>query len=130
MSIENEIVEKLKDIFGVEVTFDLQSAAQEQAKLWVEIETPRVRITSGIQTARVTGTAIMYAQNEKATLGMMARAIEVAPESLTKNFFFEEPDGNSREYRNIVGRGFRFTYFFRGQFNPPAGTISEVDFKE
>lgn len=130
MSVESELKRLFESIFNVPVTFDLQSSAQEQMKLFVEIDSPQIKISSGVQHAVLTGSATLYAPSEQAKIGFLTHAIEVARPELTKDLFFEEVDGNSRQYRDIVGRGFRFTYFFRSQFNPPGGTIESVDFKE
>lgn len=128
--MENELLEKLEAIFGMKASYDLPSSAREQNVLFVELEQPTTRFTGDMEHTRVTGSAVIYSPSEKNRMGSFAKKIDAAPTDLTKDFFFSEVDSNTRMFRDIVGRGFSFTYFFRGQFNPPSGKITEVEFKE
>lgn len=126
---ENELKDKLKSIFLVsEVSFDQPSEVKEQDKLWVDISDMKQTVKDGKVEGRIIGKAYMYGQSSKLTLGFFIQRIIKADSSLTKDFFFENLDSNTKYYQNLVERGFDFVYFFSGQYDPDIGTITRVEF--
>lgn len=129
---EKELADKFKAIFKCkDVTYDepgiKPDAAREQEVLFVEVENPKFTFKDGGVRAMVTGKAVMYGRNDALTFGYFAKGIAEAPASLTKDLFFKDMEGNARRFRDIVERGFSFTYFFNSQYDPAIGTITSVD---
>lgn len=124
---ENELAEKFKQIFAVEkVTYDTPGESREQKTLWVEIEQPKFSFKDGRVKAMVTGNAVIFGRNDALTFGFFAKAIANAPAELTKDLFFSDFEMNTQRFRDIVQRGFSFTYFFDSQYDPAIGTITSV----
>ncbi len=125
---EKELAEKFKAIFSVEeVDFDTPSESKEQNKLWIEIENPKFSFKDGKAVAMVTGNGIMFGRNDALTFGFFSKAIAKADNSLTKDLFFFDFETNTQRFRDLVQRGFSFTYFFNSQYDPATGTITSVD---
>lgn len=125
---EQELAEKFKAIFQVkEVNYDTPGESQEQNTLFVEVESPKFTFKDGRALAMITGNAVMFGRNDALTFGFFAKAIAQAPDSLTKDLFFSDFETNTQRFRDIVQRGFSFTYFFNSQYDPDIGTIEELD---
>jgi len=124
---EKELAEKLKAIFKVkDVTFDAPGESREQDKLFIEIEEPHFRFTDKKARALVTGKGTMFGRNDALTFGFFSQAIALAPHSLTKDLIFRDFETNTLRFRDIVERGFSFTYFFNSQFDPAVGNMAGV----
>lgn len=129
---EKELADKLKSIFKcTKVTFDEPGPkvdmAKEQGTLFVNVEMPKFTFSDGRVKAIVTGSASMFGRNDALTFGYFATSIEEAPYDLTKDLFFSDFEANTKRFRDIVERGFSFTYFFNSQHDPDIGTITSVD---
>lgn len=124
---EEELAEKFKAIFGVEkVSYDTPGESKEQKTLWIEIEQPKFSFKDGRSKAMVTGNAVMFGRNDALTFGFFSKCISKAPAALTKDLFFTDFEANTQRLRDIVQRGFSFTYFFSSQYDPAIGTITSV----
>lgn len=124
---EKELAEKFKAIFPVKkVTYDVPGESREQDCLFIEVEQPKFTFKDGKAKAMVTGNAVMFGRLEDLTFGFFAKAIAKAPNALTKDLFFSDFEANTQRFRDIVQRGFSFTYFFNSQYDPAIGTITSV----
>lgn len=127
---EKELAEKMKAIFGVDdVTYDAPGDSREQKKLFIEIEEPNFRITDKKARAMVTGKGTIFGRNEVLPFGFFSQAIAKAPNALTKDLIFRDFETNTQRFRDIVERGFSFTYFFSTQHDPDVGNMTSVDIK-
>ena len=125
---EQELIDKFKAIFGVEkVTYDTPGESREQNCLFIEIENCSSSVTDGEAGGTVTGNAVIFQKHSAIPFGFFTKAIARAPNALTKDLFFFDIEKNTQRYRDLVQRGFSFTYFFNSQFDPPTGTITSVD---
>lgn len=125
---EKELSDKMKAIFDVkEVTYDTPGDSREQDILWIEIENPKFNFSDKKAKAMVTGKGTMFGRNDALTYGFFSQAIAKAPNALTKDLFFSDFETNSNRFRDIVERGFSFTYFFNSQFDPAVGNMTSVD---
>lgn len=124
---EKELSEKFGKIFNVaKVTYDSPGDSQEQGCLFIDIDSANPTIKDGKALAIVTGNAFMYAPADKLPFGFFGKAIRKADIALTKDLFFFNIENNSQRFQNIIQRGFSFTYFYRGQFDPEIGTITGI----
>lgn len=124
---EKKLAETMKEIFDVkEVTFDTPGDSREQNILWIEIEQPKFTFADKKVKALVTGKGTMYGRNDALTYGYFSKCIAKADNALTKDLFFSDFETNSNRFRDIVERGFSFTYFFNSQYDPDIGTITSV----
>lgn len=130
MNIENSLSQKLKNIFGVpRVTFDLENAdAMEQETLFVQLQQNKSSFGDGVERAKVSGTAFIYAQQKKFPLNFMAKRIKNAEPEDVKPFFFTDLEETDLVFQNLVRRSFSFIYYFSGQYDPDNGMIEEIDF--
>jgi len=111
------------------MTFDRPDPqAPEQNILFIDLGDVRSSVRNGTEFHRVEGRGFVFVQNEKMPVGMFARQIQLAPAELTNPFFFFNVDSSTAVYLNIAQRGFEFRMLYSGQFNPPAGTITSIDF--
>lgn len=125
---DKEIQDKLQAIFGIDkVTFDQPSDAREQNCIFVEIESTKNSIKDGKAVAMVTANCTIYGQREKIPFGFISKRIQKADHALTKDFFFQDLETNSKIYQNLVQRTFSFIYFFTSQYDPEIGTITSID---
>lgn len=125
---EKELEDKFKAIFGVEkVTYDAPGESREQNCIFVEVETPKFSFKDGRAVAMITGNGTMFGRNDALTFGFISGAIAKAPNALTKDLFFFDFETNTLRFRDIVQRGFSFTYFFDSQHDPALGTITSVE---
>jgi len=134
--MEEHLKELFKKIFQVQkATFDTwdpgDDSVREQKCLFIEIESSKVAFRKQSELQLVQGSAMIVARAEELPIGYFAKAIEKAGSSaegdLTKDLFFFDFETNNRRFRDIVVRGFSFHYFFRGQYDPDAGSIESVE---
>lgn len=124
---KKELEDKFKKIFNVEkVTYDAPGESHEQGCIFVDIDTCNPTIKDGKALAIVTGQAYAYAPSDKLPFGFFMKAIKKADPELTKDLFFFNIENNSQRFQNIIQRGFSFTYFYRGQFDPEIGSITGI----
>lgn len=124
---EKKLQDTLKAIFDVkEVSYDAPGESREQNILWVEIEEPKFTFADKKVKALVTGKGTIFGRNDSLTYGYFSKCIAKADKSLTKDLFFSDFETNRNNYRDIVERGFSFTYFFNSQYDPDVGTIESV----
>lgn len=121
--------ESLGRIFGIDkVSFDLPAEdAQEQEGLFVKVDKVVSRIDKGVAVARVSGSFAVFAQQAKMPFGYFSKRIAAASQEDTTSFFFYNLEQNERYYVNLVERSCSFIYFWRGQYDPDAGQITEVN---
>lgn len=122
----------MKKIFGVsKVSYDMPGPqslnAVEQECLFLNVTMADNSFKDGIANAMVTGTGLIRGRAEKLPFGFYSKAIQKADYSLTKDLFFSDIEGNKLIIKDIIERGFSFTYFYSGQYDPPAGTIDGID---
>lgn len=126
--LEDSLKKAFQDIFKIKkVTFDDPGAALEQDTIWVTIENSNPKIQDSKEIYRATGSVVIYAPNEQLPFGFVAKAIKQASNELTKPFFFSNVENNTKTYRNVIGRGFDFVYFYHRQYDPNKGNITSVD---
>jgi hypothetical protein len=119
---------KLKAIFDIpKVEFGLMGDAREQKCLFVEIDRSRNVIKEGIQRSRVTGRLVMNAQAGALPYGYFSKCIERADKDLKRDFFFFDLEENVLTFRDNVQRSLAFVFFFVGQYDPEAGTITSIN---
>lgn len=124
---EKQLADTMKAIFDVkDVTFDQPGESREQNILFIEIDQPKFNFADKKVKAMVTGRGTMFGRNDSLTYGYFAKCISKADNALTKDLFFTDFDSNSNRFRDIVERGFTFTYFFNSQYDPDIGTITSV----
>lgn len=118
---------KLKKIFSVDkVTYEAPGESREQECIFINVETASGHAKDAKYVARITGTCQMFGNADKIPFGFLSKAITKADSELTKDFFFEDIEGNTKYIGNIVQRSFSFVYFFRSQFDPKIGIINEI----
>lgn len=126
---EKQLENQLKAIFGVKkVTYDTPGETAEQDCLFVEVENSWNTFKDGRSLSKVTGNAVLFAQNDKVSFGFFSKAIAKASPSLTRNFAFFDFEENTKRFRNLVQRSFSFVYFFDSQYDPETGSITSVNF--
>lgn len=124
---EKELETKFKKIFGVEkVTYDSPGESLEQGCLFIDIDNCKNTIKDGKAVAMVSGNVSLYGVAPKMPFGFFSKAIRNADPELTKDLFFLDIETNTQRIRDLVQRGFSFIYFFRGQYDPAIGTITNV----
>lgn len=127
---ERKLADRLQRIFGWPVKYGQPSESQEQETLFVDIEINRGRVKDKKATARVTGTAYVYANYERVPFGYMAQRIDAAEPEDTKDLFFFDVDANTKTLVNLVQRSVSFVFLFSGQYDPDDGTITSIELEE
>lgn len=127
-----EMQAKLSRIFGLrKTTFDAYSDSFEQDTLFIQVLEANSRATTKNQTARVTGTLIVFSQMDKMPYGYFAKKIEQASGDDTKDFFFYDidvsPANSPARVQNISERRVSFVYLYKAQYDPEHGTITSVE---
>ena len=126
---ETKLADQFKTIFGVKkVTYDTPGESSEQDCLFIEVENSWNTFKDGRVLSKVTGNAVMFAQNDKLSFGFFSKAIAKAPHSMTRNLAFFDFEENTKRFRNLVQRSFSFVYFFDSQYDPETGKITSVNF--
>lgn len=126
-----ELSDKFKSIFGLaKVTYDMPGVdAKEQDCLFVSIEKWRPVVNKGRIRGMAYGKGFMYGPNDKIPFGFFTKAIFQASHDLTKDIFFYEIESGQNLFLNIGQKGFSFVYFFNGQYDPNAGSITSIGFE-
>lgn len=125
---ERDMQDKFERIFELnKVVFDEPGASEEQECLFVEIEQNTSRIQDTFYVAKITGTATLFGQNNKLPVSFFAKKIAKADPDDKGDFFFFNIDENTRRFKNIVQRSFSFVYFFKNQYDPNKGEMSELE---
>ena len=131
MSIESSLKERLERIFDLKkVTFSRPSDSREQDYLFIEVESTRMSVKWGREVARVRGKCHIFTQADKCPIGFISKRIALADRDDTKDLFFFELEEAALYFGNLVERSFSFVFFFDGQFNPDAGTITSITLSE
>lgn len=129
-----ELEKKLKEIFGVAVSFNEPGESHEQNILFVEINSATERITKGQAYARVEARIYMFAQPSALPFGFFAKRIQAAARATTQPFFFFDVDtivGNSpARMLNLSEVMARFVYLHSSQYDPNHGTMPEPEWSE
>lgn len=125
---EKDLSDCFKKIFGFKkVRFEQPGESQEQECLFVDIDIVDSRIKDKRYIARVTGSALIYANSDKLPFGFFAKCIDKADAALKKDLFFTEIEANSKTFQNIAQRTFSFIYFVNKQFDPEKGQITSIE---
>lgn len=125
---EAQLKSDLESIFKFKLgaTYQTPSDAQEQEKLFIQIDLSRNNVREKLMSSRVEGRLLVYANADKFPHGYFEKCIAEAPSELSRKFFFYDITGNSGTYQNIAERTASFYYFYSGQYDPNKGTINEV----
>lgn len=125
---EKSLEDAFKKIFKVsKVTFAQPSDSHEQDALFVEVEDAKNTIKDKRAKSMVTGNGIMFGNADKLKFGFFSKAIAKANPNDTRPFFFFDFEANTKQYQNIVQRGFSFVYFFDSQYDPDTGSITSIE---
>lgn len=127
----NAIEEDLKTIFGIKkILFGSPAFLKEQDVLFCETLSVINKIQQGKVVARVSGKVSIIGLLDKNQSGFLSKRIDLTPAAITNKFVFlreEEPVQmvGYEERFNVYSIG--FIYFFKEQYNPPAGKITAVE---
>ena len=125
-----ELKRKLSEIFAMSVSFQKPSDdTPEQEIIFVEIDDSQSKVTHGKQVAKVNGSLVMYAPQEKLPFGFFTKKINQAGAELNQGFFFYGMDENKKTYVDLVERRCRFVFLYSGDYDPEAGTMTSVEFE-
>ena len=126
---EKTLADKLARIFRVKkVSYSAPGDASEQECLFIFVESCLGQAKQGQYIAKVMGTFGMFANADKMPFGYFDKKIQEADPSDTTDLFFYNTDRNERIYQNIVERRCSFVYFYRGDYNPDAGSLDSITF--
>lgn len=131
---KKDLLRRLEGIFGFEKTTMLAPDANyEQDTLFVELVSARTRVSGangGTETARVTGTLVVFSQDDRLPYGFFSKRIEQAAPDLTKPFFFFDIDVDDVEsparLQNLHERRTSFIFLYDAQYDPDRGTITTL----
>jgi hypothetical protein len=118
----------LKQIFGVsKVLFATPEPAKEQDVIFCDIEKTLTAIKEGKETARVYGKISIMGLYGKNKSGFLSKRVQLANANLTQKFVFGREEspismGIYEDKFNIYSVD--FMYFYKEQYNKPAGNIS------
>lgn len=124
--VEDDIKAKLGRIFKVPVTLDEPGEAEEQEKIFVDIQSNQTNIKDGRIVGRVTCEMLMVGQESKMPIDFIPKMIARAESDDKDHFFFDYSTQSQRIFRNIVQRSLTFVYFFNGQYDPETGSIDSI----
>lgn len=130
---KKELQKKLEGIFGLgKTTFNDPSDKFEQDTLFITIAQVRSNAGKGSITAEVRGYVTVYAQTDKFPYGFFNKRIALASAELTKGLFFYDIDvdvvASEARLVNIGEHRTSFVYFYKAQYDPNQGSLTEVDF--
>jgi hypothetical protein len=130
-----ELQEKLSKIFGFrKTTFDAPSDEYEQDTLFIEVQESFSRATNGKVLGKVTGSLVVYSQNNKLPYGFFAKRLTLADSALTRDLFLFDIDtdiaSSPARIQNINERRSRFVYLFRTDFDPSHGEMTSMDVEQ
>jgi hypothetical protein len=127
----NALEHDLKTIFGMpKVLFGSPAFGKEQDVLFCEEETSKTKAKQGSATARVAGKISVIGLIGKNKSGYFTKQIQLADVKLTQRFVFSREEEQIKmttleERFNVYSLD--FLYFYKEQYNPPAGKIMFVD---
>lgn len=128
---EDKLKEKFERIFKIKkVTYEQPSEAKEQTCLWIDIADSQNVIKDGTAVARVEGTCTVFGRSDALPFGFFSKAIQEAAPSDTIDLFFFDFEQNTKYYQNLVQRDFSFVYFFKDQYDPEQGELTELELNE
>lgn len=131
MNIEDQIKQKLEQIFDFKkVSFNLPADDVEQNCLYVAIENSNIIYKENLCVARIFCSCRVFAPNEKLPVGYVSKKIALSAGSLTNNFFFYDIEENAKIFLDIIGKSFKFIYFYDGQFNPNEDKIEGIEIND
>lgn len=126
---KKDLKDNFQQIFNLQkITFDQPGESREQDCLFIEIENSWNTFRDGRVRAKVTGSASIFAPNDKIPFGFFSKKISQASANRTSPFFFYDIETNTKRYGNLVQLSFSFVYFFDSQYDPETGSITSVDF--
>lgn len=129
-----DLIKRLEIIFGMEKTTMLAASdSYEQDTLFVEILSSRSRASGaggGRETARVTGSLLIYSQEDRLSYGFFAKRIEQAPAAVKAPLFFYDMDVDvvdspAREV-NLHERRTSFMFLYESQYDPDRGHLTSL----
>lgn len=131
----SDLKNRLEKIFGFKkTTFSVPSDSFEQDTLFIEISECRSKAGFGHATAYVTGTLIVYSQDDKLPFGYFNKRIQKASPELTAPLFFFDIDINNvssgARIQNISERRTRFVFLYSEQYDPNQGSMTSIDLEE
>ena len=123
--LENDLVK----IFDIDkIRFDSVSESQEQAAIFVQVESVRSTITDKLQSYKVEAEVRLFARSEALPFGFLMKQIMQAPKEVSQRFFFYDLEENAGTFQNINERSFKFIYFYKNEFDPNRGELTELEF--
>ncbi len=131
---KNELLRRFEKIFGFEkTTYLAKSESFEQDTLFILIHSSRSRVSGvdgGSETARVYGSAVVFSQGDRFPYGFIAKRVDTAPHSYTKDLFFYDFDQDMQDsparLQNIHERRTNFVFLYDSQYDPDKGEISSL----
>lgn len=128
---ELDLQRKLERIFGIKkVTYlSADPAAPEQDCLFVEVESVATRMQAaggGRQTAKVTGTLLVFSQSERTTYGFFGKRVENANAEDTRGLFIGR-ETNEGNIENVCARRVSFQFLYDSQYDPDRGELNELE---
>lgn len=128
---KKNLEQKVARIFNIpKVTYDMPAdETREQGVIFIKVSACRAQVHKGEEAARVTGTISIYSQKNKLPFGYIQKCIEAASNEDTKDIFFHNTDENEDYLVDLSLRTTNFVFFYKGQYDPQAGTLSEVEFE-
>lgn len=128
---EKELKDRLTKIFAVKkATYAAPSESGEQDVLFINIEQASNVINQGRAKSMVRGSIAMIGNADKLPFGFFSKRINAADPADTKPLTFYDFETNTQRYQNLVQRTCSFVYFFNGEYDPEAGSITSVEFTE
>lgn len=131
-----DLERRLKAIFGWEyVRFTQPSEMFEQDTAFIHINEAKSRMSrlkGGRETARVTGSIVVYTQENRLPFGFFNKRIEQADPDLTRNLFFYDIDADMENsparIQDIHERRTGFLFLYDAQYDPSRGDLTSVGF--
>jgi hypothetical protein len=125
-----DLKRNLEKIFGMKVTFDEPGESQEQGKLFIKIDKAMSAVKKGREMSRAAGSIYAYARGESLPYGFFHKKINSADTALTLGLFFHNLDENENESNDIVKRKCGFVYLHSAEYDPRAGSLTELELSE
>lgn len=130
-----DLENRLKSIFGVtKVTFNAYSEDFEQDCIFVEVRECANRMSNidkGKETARVTGSIVMFSKDNALPFGFFSKKIEQAKDELSKDLYFFNIDTDAvaspARIQNIHERRCDFVFLYSAQYDPNKGELTSLE---
>lgn len=131
IGFETELKRRFQEIFRLKnTTFSKPGETEEQETLFIQVNESNPKISFKKEIYRVVGQGIVFAEVEKMPAGYFAKAIQMAPHELTKDFSFLKVDQSQDTFANIVRRSFDFVFLYSRQYDPNQGELTQVEIGE